>query len=104
MLGPCGPSLERSRGDRLDHGRCGRLQRQSMRVIAEARSDLAMLRPKAAILDAADELLEAVGSFVAVATAGSTPTEREVSESIERVSAARRTLLDAAATKTRRRT
>gem|GEM_PF-5816549 len=79
-----------------------RLQRQSMRLIAEARSDLAMLKPEAVVLDAADELLEAISGFIAVVTAEGTPAEGVVSESIKRVSAARRqTLLDASAKKRR---
>lgn len=81
-----------------------RIQRQSMRVIAEARSDLAMVRPKTTILDAADALLEAVSAFVSIVTAEKTSAKHDADQNIERIVSARRTLLDASAKKARWRT
>lgn len=70
-----------------------RIQRQSLRVVAEARSDLSLVTRKKPILEAADHLLDAVSNFVSIATAEHTPDERALNGATDAVATSRRALL-----------
>jgi len=69
-----------------------RIQRQSLRVVAEARSDLSLVTRKQHVLAAADQLLDAVSNFVSITTAEQTPGESDLNEAIEGVARARHAL------------
>ena len=69
-----------------------RIQRQGLRVVAEARSDLSLVTRKQHVLAAADQLLDAVSNFVSITTAEQTPGESDLNEAIEGVARARHAL------------